>query len=254
MWRDYRIMKICLAGTYAVTNKNKAKINESKYILESYYYINDWQIKYIKDFKLFLLDSGAFTFMSNSKKQINWDKYVEEYADFINRYDVNYFFELDIDAIIGIKEVERLRDKLEKLTNKKCIPVWHKSRGLDYWKKIVREYDYVAIGGIVTKEIKPQEYKIFTALLKMAKDNNCKVHGLGFTNLKSLYKYHFYSVDSTSWKSGNRFGTIYIYKGNKLEQIKKDNKRTKSGNWYHKIEYWNFKEWLKFQEYADKYL
>ena len=238
-----------------MTNENKDKIKESKYILESFYYIKDWQINYIKDMDLFLLDSGAFSFMNNPKGKVDWNKYIEEYANFINQYDIEYFFELDIDSIVGIKEVERLRKKLEKLTKKKCIPVWHKSRGLEEWKRITKEYDYVAIGGIVTKEITRKDYPVFKQLLKIAKENNCKVHGLGFTNLKEANKYHFYSVDSTSWNSGNRFGILYKFDNKTLTTIKKPkNKRMKSGIFYSKIEYWNFKEWCKYQNYADKYL
>ena len=248
-------MKLCLAGTYAMTNNNRDIIKNSDCILESFYYMKEWQIPYIKEIKFFLLDSGAFTFMNNSKKEVNWDQYVESYANFINKYNIENFFELDIDNIVGIKEVERLRNKLETLTKKKCIPVWHKSRGLEYWKKMCEDYDYVAIGGIVTKEIKQQDYKYFTPLLKIAKENNCKVHGLGFTNLKSLSKYPFYSVDSTSWKSGNRFGTLYLFKENKLIQIKKpENKRMVTNEKYGMVEKFVFNEWVKFQKYADKYL
>lgn len=141
----------------------------------------------IKEFKNFLLDSGAFTFMNQSKNHnINWDAYIEEYGNFINKYDIDLFFELDIDSIVGIDEVERLRYKLERITGKKSIPVWHVSRGHDYWLKMIKEYDYVAIGGIVTKEIKPKQYPIFTQLLKEAHIGNCKVHGLGFTNFNGI--------------------------------------------------------------------
>ena len=248
-------MKICLAGTYAITNNNRDIVKNSDCILESFYYIKEWQIPYIKGAKFFLLDSGAFTFMSNSKKKVDWDEYVESYAKFINDNSIKYFFELDIDNIVGIKEVERLRNKLERLTQKKCIPVWHKSRGIEYWQKMCEDYDYVAIGGIVTKEIKQQDYKYFIPLLKIAKENNCKVHGLGFTNLKSLSKYPFYSVDSTSWKSGNRFGTLYLFKENKLIQIKKpENKRMVTNEKYGMVEKFIFNEWVKFQKYAEKNL
>ena len=249
-------MKVCLAGTYASTKETRAYLKKMKYILESFYYIQEWQIPYLKEKELFLLDSGAFTFMNNAKGEINWEKYIDQYAKFINENDVKYFFELDIDPIVGLKEVERLRNILENKTQKKCIPVWHKSRGLDYWKKMCKEYDYVAIGGIVTKEIKPNEYKYFSPLLKIAKENNCKVHGLGFTSLKNLDKYQFYSVDSTSWKSGGRFGSIYKFENNQLVQHKKpEGFRAKSKDgWYAKIELLNCEAWTKFQEYADKNL
>lgn len=248
-------MKVCLAGCYAITNENKKIIKESKYILESFYYIKEWQIPYIKDFDLFLLDSGAFTFINNFKGEVNWKDYIDKYADFIIKNNIEYFFELDIDAIVGYEKVKEYTKYLENKVGRKCIPVWHKSRGIEEWERLTKEYDYVAIGGIVTKEIKPSEQKYFIPLLKIAKKNNCKVHGLGYTNLKGLEKYKFYSVDSTSWKSGNRFGTLYLFENNKLKQIKKPkNKRMITGEYYSKVEKFVFNEWIKFQKYAEKHL
>lgn len=246
-------MKVFLAGTNCL-KKNIDDYKRIPYILESFYTIKDWQIPIIKKSKLFLLDSGAFTFMNSFKGSVNWDKYVEDYANFINKYDIKYFFELDIDVLVGIKEVERLRNRLERLTNKQCIPVWHKSRGIEEWKRITKEYDYVAIGGIVIKEIKQADYKYFIPLLEIAKKNNCKVHGLGFTSMKWLKKVKFYSVDSTTWTNGCRFGIIYKFKNNKLVQIKKPiNTKIKKDKEREVVEN-NLKEWIKFQEYADKYL
>jgi hypothetical protein len=201
----------------------------------------------------FLLDSGAFTFMNKKVGNINWDKYIIDYGSFIKKHNIKLFFELDIDNIVGLKEVERLRTKLEKITQKQCIPVWHKSRKLEYWYKMVREYDYVAIGGIVTKEIKRKEHYIFSKLLKIAEENNCKVHGLGYTNLKGLKKYPFFSVDSTSWISGQKFLNIMQYIGNGNFKIHRPNINQKGINPKRRLEY-NFKEWVKFQKYAEKNL
>ena len=96
-------------------------------VLESYYYLrkNEDFMPLVRHFGSFLLDSGAYTFMAGSHKGgCDWDAYVSEYADFINRFDVKLFFELDIDSVIGLAEVERLRHKLERMTGKKPIPVW----------------------------------------------------------------------------------------------------------------------------------
>lgn len=246
-------MNIFLAGNLYDKDRYAIKTKDLN-ILESYFYLKnkEWMFPLIKEFKNFLLDSGAFTFMNQAKKhKVDWDEYIEEYAVFINKLDIDLFFELDIDVLVGIKEVEKLRAELEKLTGKKCIPVWHVSRGHDYWLKMIKEYDYVAIGGIVTKEIKPKQYSIFTQLIKEAHIENCKVHGLGFTNLKGLEKYRFDSVDSTSWLSGNRFGAVYKFNGKTMIKIdKKEGQRVK--NYQTAIN--NFIEWVKFSKYAEKYL
>lgn len=179
-------------------------------ILESYYYLrkNEEFMAIVRHFGSFLLDSGAFTFMSGSHRgAIDWDEYVESYAAFINKYDVRLFFELDIDSVVGIAEVERLRFKLERLTGKKPIPVWHKNRGKEYFIKMCECYPYVALGGIVTKEIPRQLYeKGFPWFIKTAHDHGCKIHGLGYTTVANLHRYHFDSVDSTAWLYGNRGG------------------------------------------------
>jgi hypothetical protein len=245
-------MKLYLAGI-----QGKAKdfvFNDTRpYILESYFYIKDqseWIDKLKPFFKNFLLDSGAFTYLNGAKANVNWDNYIEQYADFINKHNIDLFIELDIDSVVGLKEVERLRIKLENLTNKKCIPVWHKSRGLDYWEQMTKNYNYVAIGGIVTQEIKRTEYDIFKPLLKIAYKNNCKVHGLGFTNLQGLKKYKFYSVDSTAWVYGNRGGYLYKFNGETIIKIQPKGLRLKSKEGaIH-----NFSEWLKFSQYAENNL
>lgn len=242
-------MKVCLAGTSI--KEEILKEHNVKYWLESFYSIKEWQIPYIKDAELFLLDSGAFTFMNSYKGKVNWQEYIDKYANFIIENDIKYFFELDIDSIVGYDKVKELTRYLEQKVGRKCIPVWHKSRGLDEWKRLTKEYDYVAIGGIVTREIKSNEYKFFKPLLKIAKENNCKVHGLGFTNLKSLPKYHFYSVDSTSWLSGGRFGQLYVFSNGTLRQISYKDKRIKN---YMESHHFNIEQWIKFQEYADRCL
>ena len=221
------------------------------YRLESFFYLKD-ERRHISKYKCFLLDSGAFTFMNSSKgKNINWDDYVISYAKFIKEYNIQFYFELDIDSLVGIKEVERLRTLCENISGVKCIPVWHKSRGLEYWKKMCKEYDYVAIGGLVTQEIKRTEHDVFYPLLKIARENNTKVHGLGFTNLKGLEKYKFYSVDSTSWLSGNRFGGVYWFDGKTMQKRNKgEGQRVKTNM----TAINNFNEWVKFSKYAENFL
>lgn len=248
-----KILRENLFGSDFLAGENALKgIN----VLESFYYLrkNEEFMTLVKNLGSFLLDSGAFTFMSGSHKGgINWDKYVEEYAAFINRWNVQLFFELDIDSVVGLTEVERLREKLEALTGKKPIPVWHRNRGKEYFIKMCENYPYVALGGIVTKEIDRKKYETaFPWFIKTAHDHKCKIHGLGYTTVANLKKYHFDSVDSTAWLYGNRGGFLYKFnpRTGLLEQLGKEGCRLKSREGAVN----NFNEWVKFGKYAEIYL
>lgn len=249
-------MKIFLAGQAPWKEKglyDEAIQKHKPNILESFYYADEVTEKLIPYFGEFLLDSGAFTFMQNSHKgNIDWQAYIESYVDFINRNDVKHFFELDIDSIVGYEKVKEIRKYIEQKTGKKCIPVWHKSRGKEEFIKMCKEYNYVAIGGIVSKEIKPEEYMFFAWFIDTAHKMGCKIHGLGFTSLEGVTKYKFDSVDSTAWTTGNRFGYVYKFDGRSM--IKVDTPKGHKLKDTKQVALNNYIEWIKFQKYAEKYL
>lgn len=246
-------MNLFLAGTlsrpYVMENTQGIKI------LESFYYCRNNEVipKLLPYMGDFLLDSGAFSFMSG-KGAVDWDRYTEEYAEWICANSIKLFFELDIDSIVGLSEVERLRAKLERLTGRQPIPVWHKGRGKDYFLGMCKDYPYVAIGGIVTQEVPRKIYEAaFPWFINEAHKAGAKIHGLGYTSLEGIRKYHFDSVDSTAWLYGNRGG--YLYKFNPLsgsfDKIPAPNGHRLASQEAAK---WNFTEWIKFQEYAEKKL
>lgn len=242
------MMKMYLAGQSAGNDGSKAPLLERVNLLESFFYISEWQIPLIHKVKSFMLDSGAFSFMMQPKIKVNWNEYVEKYADFITTHNVDYFFELDIDSIIGYENTVKLRNKLESLTGRQCIPVWHKSRGRDNFTAMCKEYNYVSIGGIVSGEIVRSEYKFFNSFCNIAHDNGAKIHGLGFTNT-NLADYRFDSVDSTAWLYGNRGGFLYLFDGKIIKKIQKPpGTRLKSKE----VAIHNFWEWVKYGEYLEK--
>jgi len=248
-------MNLYLAGEHPVKNGRLAS-GGGQLILESFFYCrkNDVVPKLLPLLGGFLLDSGAFTFMTGNGGKCDWDKYTEEYAEWINQYKIDLFFELDIDSLVGLQEVERLRKKLERLTGKRPIPVWHKSRGKDYFLGTAKDYPYVAIGGIVTQEIPRQTYEAaFPWFIDKAHEAGAKIHGLGYTSIDKLKQYHFDSVDSTAWLYGNRGGYLYVFnpeKGNFDKIDAPNNHRLKS----QESALFNFTEWCKFQQYAQKNL
>lgn len=224
------------------------------YILQSYYYADEFTEKYIiPNVKDFLLDSGAFTFMMNSKN-VNWDEYIERYADFINRNKVDKFFELDIDSVTGYEKVLQYRKRLESLTGKQCIPVWHSTRGIDDFKRCCDEYPYVSLGGIVGNEWKRDREKVIPWFIQEAHRRGAKIHGLGYTKLKKLPEYHFDSVDSTAWTTGNRYGFLYKFSNGTMNKIDVPSGKRFSKARVKDVALINYTEWIKFQKWADAHL
>ena len=174
----------------------------------------------------FLLDSGAFTFMNKAKRSVNFTgdmlkNYIDDYIEFINTHDIKYFFEMDLDCILGYDKVKEIRHYIEHKTNKKVIPVWHITRGIDEFHEMCKEYDYVAIGGIAVKEIKRSEHHLLFDLCDVAHSYGCRVHGLGYLPLTVLNDRScpFDTVDGTSWQ-GHIHGLYFALNDGKLERIK----------------------------------
>ena len=249
-------MRIFLAGTQTgMSSKEREEVFKESpplYILETFFSGESACLKALNRVgkENFLLDSGAFSYMNGAKctKEILLD-YLDRYIVFINKYDIKYFFELDVDTIFGIEFVEMMRKKLETETNKKCIPVWHKGRGIEYWKYMVANYKYVAIGGLVF-HVKKQEWPLIKKMVDYAYSKGVKVHGLGFTKTKILEEYKFYSVDSASWVRAAGMGQqIHFFDGKAIyaRPLDKGNKKTYGS----KLAAHNFKEWVKYQKYMN---
>lgn len=254
-------MKVFLAGleTHAGTTV-PIDLLKGTYCLASFFGArkNPRFEKIIPLFGDFLLDSGAYTFFGGKTGGVDWEAYIDEYADFVVRNDVKNFFELDIDKFIGYDAVKILRKRLETKARRQCIPVWHKSRGKEEYLKMCDEYPYIAVGGLVgaggagASAYSSEVAKYFPWFVSEAHKRGAKIHALGFTSEDGLDKFHFDSVDSTSWLGGNKFGFVYRFDGKFPRHInKKPNQKLANARELYKH---NFGEWVKFQKYADLHL
>lgn len=231
--------------------------NKTPYVLVSYYYFRTKKTqeklaKCYSQFKDVIVDSGAFSMINDYKKAIDLNKYIDGYIEFIKKFDVKHYIELDVDNVVGYKKVLEFRKKLESKTGKQSIPVWHKSRGKDEWLNTLKDYDYVAIGGFVTREIKRNNFSLIDWLLHTAKDAKTKVHGLGYTSIKYLNRAPFFSVDSTTWRLGAAYKQLYKFQSGNL--------KTYISNWREQklseqeMNKFNCREWTKFAYWAEMHL
>lgn len=268
-WLTEEYMKVFLAGFCDIgvipkqTKLDLLKEAEERkihkpYMLESFFYCDEETERLIPYFGDFILDSGAFTFCGTGNfDKLKFDEYIEKYADFIKRNKVEKFFELDVDSIMGYEKVLEYRERLERLTGKQPIPVWHISRGKEEFIRHCDEYPYVALGGYVAaiKSSDPRQkayVRSYPWFINEAHKRGCKIHGLGYTSLQGLTMHHFDSVDSTAWTTGNRFGYIYQFDGRTIRKY--DAPKGKRIGDPKKAALINFMEWIKFQQYAETHM
>ena len=202
--------------SYAGLQKNKNLESKLEYVMS-------------EDCKDWLLDSGAFTYFNNGQEKTiaEWERYIDGLTEVVNATKCKHFFELDIDRIVGLEQVEKFRERIERRTGKQCIPVWHSNRGFDYFKRMCAEYDYVSIGGIAKNPNGKKIAKLFPYFIDYAHKTGTKIHGLGYTDFKGLSKLDFDSVDSTTWLVGAQYCEVFEVGpyGLKRVPIKQDGKK-----------------------------
>jgi len=241
-------MIVYIAGFYRAETFEAVNFNFNH--LDSFLYIkkNPKIADYINRYKRFMLDSGAYTFIISKKANLDIDSYTDEYIDFISHYNIDLFFEMDVDIIFGYEKVKKLRDRIEQRVGKPTIPVFHMIRGINEFKAMCKDYSYIAIAG---KEFRHDGYKSAIPFINEARKHNCKVHGLGITGMDALRNIPFYSVDSTTWLNGNRFGAYFEFKNGIIKPVSLPNKKIINRP---KLTLYNLKTWIKFADYMEEKL
>lgn len=250
-------MRIYLSAVFdsvVCRQENVEELLKDTHILHSFAYMNPKYVPFYTMCKSFLMDSGAFTVMNSKKGKNSFEPmdFTKKYAKHIKENNVQNFLELDIDGVYGFEVYRDCLHCLQDITGRDPIPVFHKWRGVDYYKELVKKYDYIAIGDVSIGAGSRELYKYFPWFLQEAHKNNCRVHGLAFTSLPDLQFMPFDSVDSSSWKSGPRFARPALFNGHNISNY--DARRTEEKELCHneKVFLHDFIEWKKLAVYMDK--
>lgn len=236
--------------------KEYESLLKDAYILASFAYHKDQHEEYYPLCKSMLVDSGAFTFMVRSirKGGIDFDikSYCKKYAEFIKKNNFDNFIELDVEGAFGFDVYRDCLHMLQDITGKDPIYVFHRWRGMDYFKELIKQKDYICLGDVDVGSGNKVQEKFFPWFVEEAHKNNCRVHGLAFTRVDELRHIPFDSVDSSSWTAGARFASPSRFDGHNL--LKYNCKRTDERELVHNaiVKKHDFLEWKKLQQYFDK--
>lgn len=215
-------MKIYLAGEREGSRNDTINIwRSARRRLFSYYYhgfklggVPSGHIAGAREMGLDLfLDSGAFTAFTK-KETIP----VEAYAEFVKSTRDHWSVCSSLDVIGQGDEAARasygVMRQLHSL-GADVIPVFH-VREPDSWleKYIAEGHEYIAIGGMVP-EATPWLMDRLDGLwgtIMTHKDGSpkLKVHGFGLTVFSLMFRYPWFSVDSTSWLMTGVYGACVL--------------------------------------------
>jgi hypothetical protein len=216
-------MKIYFAGAETSRSRQSLDNGGAQNVLTTYYAYMKNHNKFNVDFSIYknfniFMDCGAYTAWTKGIT-IN----IHDYAKFLKRFSklITVYPNLDVKGSVEKTELNLKILEDEGLTP---LPVFHlNTRRWDILEKYIDKYEYIAVGAIAGEDT-PQEELIrnLDTLFAMAKRAPItKFHGFGFTIERLLKKYPFYSVDSTSWLSGNRYGAALSKKPQEIMYIRK---------------------------------
>lgn len=180
------------------------------------------------------LDSGAFSAFT---KGAELD--IDSYAEYIHEADI-WTCISNLDDIRGNSQLTYDNQKaLESLGCKVC-PVYHSREDPKWLQKYLDEgYEYIFIGGMV-----PESTKFLLGWLDDIWEHylinpdgtpRVKVHGFGLTTVDLMFRYPWYSVDSSTWLMTGIFGNCIMRIDGKYINIpmSKDSPRARDLNSRH---------------------
>jgi len=154
------------------------------------------------------LDSGAWS-AHTQDTTIDIDAYIEYIKK--NQHLITTYANLDV---VNDGETSYQNWLYMRKQGLDPMPVYHAETDEKYLKYYLKETDYIAIGAIANmttrKRLENLDRIWFDHLVDDKLMPTHKFHGFGLTSLRILFRYPWYSVDSTSWVAFSRFGIILI--------------------------------------------
>lgn len=230
--------KICLSGAEQISVREGLFRVGVKRIQINFFYLKSWLKKnsvqsLAEDFARFdyiIIDSGYEQFCADYKDNKTSAKYKKSVVDFCISYyallkSVGHLFSACIDVPLSKQDDPLIAEKRREVVNKcTLLPVLEES-DLELFKDICKHSFYIAI----SKKLQAPKYtNFFNKMLEHARENNILLHGLSVTSVEVIARNPFYSLSSSSWLNGSKYGTTMIFHNGKICQYDNKNKKMRS--------------------------
>lgn len=92
------------------------------------------------------------------------------------------------------------------------LPVFHTGSPWDRLEKLCAQYSYVALGGMVPyTRMYGEVMRWMVKCFRIGAEHGTVFHGFGQTNATAMASLPFYSVDSSTWSTGARYGWMFLW-------------------------------------------
>lgn len=169
-----------------------------------------------------MLDSGVFTAW-NRNETLDLKRYIA----YIKEHEQYLFSYVNMDVIPGTHGVKRTQRELDDSAKRgyanlqkmkdaglRPIPVFHQGEKFDTLERMLKDGEtYMGIS--TAKDIWASEQRswldtVFSVVTDKTGKPLIKTHGFGITNPKLLFRYPWYTCDSTTWSLTPGYGQIIV--------------------------------------------
>jgi hypothetical protein len=134
---------------------------------------------------------------------------LEEYGAWLDTHRHRFTVYANLDVIGDHEGSLRNLEALEQM-GLHPMPVFHGGSPWEALEHLCARYRYIGLGGIAMMDARKRLPWLIHAF-RVGREHGTRFHGLGVTSLQTLYDLPFYSVDSSSWSAGFRFGRVAVW-------------------------------------------
>ena len=227
--------KLLMAGAETLKIRDAFDRVGIRNILVSYFYLRKKSSQLTLDslredfgrFDFVFLDSGGFTFLQRllegKSSNIDIHEYTEEYYEFIAKTKDIWSTCAEVDVVEELGR-QYMEDK-KSLAFDEGIPIVSVLQGepmeeiddLGWYSK----YPYIALGSVLDGREYAMQREDY---VRRAIQDGVLLHGFGMTSASVIGRGVFYTVDSTTWSTGSRYGNTMVFENGRIKTFDKEHK------------------------------